>query len=843
MRYYLIGILALVVLLAHVETFGQVELGGAPTIDMNYMSPKTFEIGGIEVTGVKFLDPNAMIAVSGLKIGDEINIPGDRIAAAIRKMWDQGIIGDVEVTVTKIEGKYIFLNFELKERPRLAKFSFKGTKKGETNDLRDKIQLIRGRVVTDAMVKNTRNIIKKHFVEKGFLNTTVTVKQIEDTTLNNSVSLQIEVDKGKKVKISEITFDGNSEFSDKQLRRKLKETKQRSILRIFKSSRFIRPKFEEDKVNLVKFYNKEGFRDAQILGDSLARLNEKRVALNVKLFEGQRYYFRNINWTGNYLYDDKILNNILSIRKGDIYNKELLDRKLNFNPNGADVSSLYMDDGYLFFSVEPVEVVVDGDSIDLEMRMYEGPQATINRITVQGNTKTNDHVVLREIRTLPGQKFNRSELVRTQTAISQLGYFNPEAIGMQPIPNPADGTVDIAYTVEERPSDQIELSGGWGGLFGFVGTLGLTFNNFSLRRIPNFKEWSPLPSGDGQRLSLRGQANGRQFQTYSFSFTEPWLGGRRPNSFTVGVSHSVQRTFGSTFNQAAGRNIGPGRLGVTGVNVSLGRRLRRPDDYFTLLNTISLQQYNLRDFPFTQTFFEGNATNVSFTTVLARNSVNNPIFPSSGSSISASVQLTPPYSLLGRDYNSFTSDAERFRYIEYNKWNFDASWFTPIANKLVLNTRAHFGFIGTYSRDVAASPFERFRLGGDGITGFNFLLGYDIIGLRGYPNTSIGPISRQERDGVAFTKYVSELRYAISTNPSATVYALGFLEAGNNWGALSEFAPFNVFRSGGVGVRIFMPAFGLIGFDYGWGFDYQKVPGNAPSNPGQFHFTIGQQIR
>lgn len=818
----------------------QVRIGGNDQIDLSYTSPKTYEIGGITVSGSKFLDPNSLIAVTGLKVGDEVTVPGEKLSSALRKLWDQGILGDIELNIARIDGKYIFLDFALRERPRLSKFTFKGTKKGETDDLRDKIQLIRGRVVTDALIKNTQNIVKKHFIEKGYFNATVNVRQIEDTSLNNSVALRIDVNKGQRVKIKYIEFDGNTQYTDEQLRRKFKETKEQRVWRVFKGSKFVRSKYEEDKQKLISFYNKEGYRDAEISHDTMVTLSKKHVGLLLTLDEGKRYYYRNIEWTGNYLYDDRTLGQVLGIKRGDVYNREALDRRLQFNPNGADVSSLYMDDGYLFFSVEPVEVSIDSDSIDLEMRVYEGPQATINRINIAGNTKTNDHVILREVRTLPGTKFNRSELIRTQRELAQLGYFDPEQISIQPVPNPQDGTVDINYGVVERPSDQIELSGGWGGLFGFVGTLGLTFNNFSARKVTDLKSWNPLPAGDGQRLSLRAQANGRQFQTYSFSFTEPWLGGRRPNSFTVGVSHSVQRTFSSNYNANAGRLIGPGTLQVTGLNLSLGRRLRKPDDYFTLMNTVSWQRYSLEEFEFSPTFYSGAANNISFVTTLARNSINNPIFPSAGSNISLSMQLTPPYSLFSENYN-YTTDAERYKFIEYHKWMFDASWFTPIANKLVLNTRAHFGFIGTYNPKLPVGPFERFRVGGDGITGFNFLLGYDIIGLRGYPNVSLGPNGGQA--GTIYNKYVSELRYAISTNPSATVYALAFVEAGNNWGRFQDFSPFNVFRSTGIGVRIFMPAFGLIGFDYGWGLDKDSAPHIRDKSKGQFHFTIGQQIR
>jgi outer membrane protein insertion porin family len=491
-----------------------------------------------------------------------------------------------------------------------------------------------------------------------------------------------------------------------------------------------------------------------------------------------------------------------------------------------------MDDGYLFFSIDPSEVSVNKDSIDIELRVHEGPQARINRITIQGNTKTNDHVVLREIRTLPGEKFSRSDLIRTNRELATLGYFDPEKIGMNPVPNPQDGTVDIHYSVEEKPSDQIEMSGGWGGFFGFVGTLGLSFNNFSMRKITKLREWSPLPSGDGQRFSIRFQANGRQFQTYTMSFTEPWFGGKRPNSLTVGINRSVQRTLSST-------NEVRSKLAINGVNVSLGKRLRWPDDYFSLMSSLNVQRYELFNYQLiTGSSFGKDQTysnSIALNTTFSRNSLNNPTFPTSGSSLSLILNLTPPYSLF-RQNNNFSSDNERFRWVEFHKWNVDASWFIPLAKNLVINTRGHFGFIGNYNKQLGIGPFERFRLGGSGLSGFNFLLGYDIIALRGYADGAVGT-PRGIEAGVLFNKFVTELRYAISTNPAATIYVHAFMEGGNSWGSYVDYNPFNIYRSAGGGVRIFMPAFGMLGVDYGVAFDGPASMHNA------FQFTIGQQIR
>ena len=818
----------------------QVKLGGrtltSEPVELSFENPKTYEIGGIEIKGVRFLSPEALIAYSGLKVGDKIEVPGLGISSAIKKLWEQGILGDIQVQVARVEkrpeGEFIFLDFVLKEKPRLSKFQIKGLRKGEADDIREKMGLIRGKVLNDALLKAATNSVKKHFLEKGYFNTSVSITQETDTSMANSVALQVMVDKGPKMKISSIEVEGNESMDDETIRRKLKDTKQKYFWRIFKASRFVRSKFDADKQKLSEYYTRNGYRDMQVLSDSVWKKPDGTLGLKISIEEGQKYYFGNIRWSGNYLYKDDYLASILNIRKGDVYNMDLLQKKLNYNPSGMDISSLYMDDGYLFFSIDPSEVSVNRDSIDIELRMHEGPQAKINRITIQGNTKTNDHVVLREIRTLPGEKFSRSDLIRTNRELATLGYFDPEKIGMNPVPNPQDGTVDIHYSVEEKPSDQIEMSGGWGGYYGFVGTLGLSFNNFSMRKITSLREWAPLPSGDGQRFSIRFQANGQQFQTYSISFTEPWFGGKRPNSFTVGLNRSVQRSLTTTGEIRS-------KLAINGVNVSLGKRLRWPDDYFSLMTSMNVQRYELFNYQLiTGSTFGKDQTysnSIAFNTTFSRNSLNNPTFPTTGSSLSLIVNVTPPYSLF-RKNNNFSTDNERFRWVEFHKWNLDASWFIPLAKNLVINTRSHFGFIGNYNKQLGIGPFERFRLGGSGLSGFNFLLGYDIIALRGYADGSVGT-PRGIEAGVLFNKFVTELRYAISTNPAATIYVHGFMEGGNSWGSYQDYNPFNIYRSAGGGVRIFMPAFGMLGVDYGVAFDGPASMHNA------FQFTIGQQIR
>ncbi|MCU0443712.1 MAG: outer membrane protein assembly factor BamA [Microscillaceae bacterium] len=802
---------------------------------------REYEIAVIRVSGSKFLDPGALISLSGLRQGDKIKIPGMELSDAIRKLWKQGIVGDIQILIDKFENEKVFLNIQLTERPKISRFFFAGdVRKGEQQTLGDKVGFLKGTISTPARLKKVQRTIEKYYVDKGFLNCNANIVQIKDSIISNSVYLKINVNKGKRVKIRPLNIDGNVAYSDKRVARKLKGTKQKKATRIFTASKFVRAKYEEDKENLIKFYNSEGYRDARVIGDTIYPIDKKHIGLNLKIEEGNRYYFRNITWKGNYVYDSPALSRVLGVKKGDVYDVENLEKRLNFSQTDLDITSLYMDDGYLFFRVEPVEIAIVGDSVDIEMQIYEGPQANINRIILNGNTKTSDKVVLREIRTMPGQKFSRSDLIRSQREISTLGYFDPEKIGINPIPNPEDGTVDIEYTVEEKPSDQIELSGGWGGAFGFVGTLGVVFNNFSARKIFKFGQWGGvLPSGDGQRLSLRLQANGRQFQTYSMTFTEPWLGGRKPNSFSINLSHSVQRRIDFSGNSL-------GYLKLYTASLTLGRRLQWPDNFFTISNSLSYTHYDIQNFDFSIfSSGSGRSNSVAFNTTISRNSIDNPTFPRRGSSMSLSVSLTPPYSLFqpNRKFAEET-DLEKFRWVEYHKWMIDNSWFTELFGKFVLNTRAHFGYLGAYNQRLGVGPFERFVLGGAGLTGqnFGFLLGLEIIGLRGYADNSVAPPRNLAAGGVVYNKYVMELRYPVSLNPAATIFVLGFMEAGNNWLNYSEYNPFNLKRSAGFGARIFMPAFGMIGLDWAYGFD--RVPGApADSNGSRFHFTIGQQFR
>jgi outer membrane protein insertion porin family len=812
---------------------------------INSAAPKEYEIGGIIVSGADHLDEHVLILLSGLTIGDKVQVPGEKFSVAIENLWKQGLFEDVKIVATKIQENRIFLKIIVLERPRLSSVVLRGMKKSDADDLHDKINIPRGKVVTDATLSLATQKVKDFFVTKGYMDTKVKISQEKDPKLDNAVIVYIDVTKGDKVRIKDINISGNNSIETWKLRRTFKETKRRRWWNPFNNGKFDEDNYIKDKKAFLAKYNEKGFRDAKIIKDTMYRVSEKRVNVDLVVDEGRKYYFGNVNWIGNSKYSTKQLSDIFGIKKGDIYDQSQLDAKLFMNPNGNDISSLYMDDGYLFFNITPVEVMVKGDSIDLEMRIYEGKQATINKVTVSGNTKTNDRVVMREIRTRPGQLFRRSDIIRTQRELSQLGYFDPEKMNVTPVPNQATGTVDIDYTVEEKPSDQIELSGGYGG-GRIVGTLGISFNNFSGRNFFKKGAWRPLPSGDGQRLSVRAQSNGLLYQSYNMSFTEPWLGGKKPNSLSVSAYYSVQSNGLKKYITTDGvKTVNPDRasLNITGLSVGLGKRLKWPDDYFTLYQEVNYQYYVLNNYRSIFSYSQGYANNIYYKLSIQRNSIDKPIFETRGSQIALTGQWTPPYSALnGKDYGPQMSDQERYKFVEYQKYKFTSTFYTPITNKrgadgkearnLILRTSAGFGFLTAYNNQVGISPFERFYLGGSGLTGYA-LDGREIIALRGYTDQSLSPTT-----GAAFiTKYTAELRYPVTLNPQATIYVLGFTEAGNSWQKAREFNPFNVKRSAGVGVRVFLPMFGLIGFDYGWRLD--AFPGMAK---GQFHFTIGAAI-
>jgi outer membrane protein insertion porin family len=885
-------------------TFGQFrknreKANTAPsTENFNYANPQEYYIGGIDITGLKILDKNAMISLTGLRVGDKVKIPGDQISNAVRKLWKHGLVGDVSIVIDRIEGQNVFLVIKLAERPRLSDFYFTGISKGRQSTLKDDLTLIKGKIVNDAMIRNAELAVRKHFVKKGFLNTEVKITQVGDTLNRGNIRLRIDVDLKSKVRINEIVFEGNKEVASGKLKSQLKKTNEyprmslhRAIIRglfhlkldstnqmdwrefkeflghyvkpnIFKASKFIKTDYEEDKVKLIEYYNTQGYRDAEVVSDSIYAHDGKTIDIKINVYEGRKYYFRNIMWTGNYKYSAATLNKILDINKGDVYNKELITKKTSFNPKGADISGLYMDDGYLFFHVTPVEVAVEGDSIDLEMRIFEGDQATIDEVLISGNERTSDHVIRRELSTVPGQKFRRSDIIRTQQQLSTMGYFNPQKVEQDIRPNPTDGTVDIEWKVEEQSNDQIELSGGWGGFYGFIGTLGLTFNNFSMRNIPHLDKWKPLPVGDGQKLSARMQANGRSFQSYSLSFTEPWLGGRKPNSFTVSLNHSVSRLVGYG---SISSNIDDNTPSIkqSGITIGLGRRLEWPDNYFTLVNSLSFLVYNYKDYFGTSSTSlpqRGTTYDLGLETTLSRNSIDNPMYPSSGSTLSLSLKLTPPYSQW-RSEDYYKDVNQRYKWVEMHKWMLDAKFYLkllgsskPDGRSLVLETKAHFGFIGGYSQGQEAGPFGRFVLGGSGLAGGinSFVLGQEIIALRGYNDRVVTPPAYASgvnqnsgvQGGIVYNKFGLEMRYPVTTGQAATIYGYLFAEGGNNWNNFYEFNPFRIYKTAGVGARIFMPAFGLIGISWGKAFD--AVPfGNPDKSAGHqsFQFTIGQQLR
>jgi outer membrane protein insertion porin family len=729
--------------------------------------------------------------------------------------------------------------------------------------------------VTDNMIIRTKNIILKYYTDKGFLNADVDITPKKDSASSNEVSLIIDIHKNGKVKVYNVTIHGNINMTTEQIKAAMKKTKEKGMFnpmndldqviygaassvyhidfteianvvekhaynnirfRIFKSAKFIQEDYQEDKNLLIAKYNTMGYRDAKIIRDSIVKNDDNTVSIDIWVEEGPKYYFRNITWVGNTKYSDDLLNRILRIRKGDVYDQSAIETALTYNPNGTDVRSLYMDDGYLFFDVQPVEVNVEKDSIDIEIRMREGKQATVNKVAITGNTKTNDHVALRQVQTRPGQLFSRDKLIRSQRELMQLKYFNAEKLTPDVSPNPDDGTVDINYNVEETSADQIELSGGWG--YGrIVGTIGLSFNNFSLRNIFKFKTWKPIPSGDGQKLSLRLQTYGAGYISYSFSFIEPWVGGKKPLALSLSYVHSKYT------NGIAKSDTNYAYFKIDGISIGLGSQLKWPDDYFFLNHSLNYNRYNTHKYTQIFSFGGGNGTYtaISYGITLLRASIDQQIYPKTGSDLSLGLELTPPYSLFrgNADY-AHMMDYEKYKWVEYYKWKFKGSWYINLVEKLVLTPRLQFGFLGAYNPSIGVTPFERFYLGGDGLTGYNNMDGREMIGFRGYVNNSLTPLYPNSIGGTVYEKFTLELRYPISLNPSATIYGLTFMEAGNDWLYWKNVNPFDVYRSVGVGIRVFLPMFGLLGLDWGYGLD--PVRGIPGLNGSQFHFSINSSI-
>lgn len=866
----------------------------------NSKIPKEYNIAGITVIGSQAFDANLIISISGLAVGDKVTIPGtDVFGKAISKLWRQSLISDIEISFTRLEGRDLYVEFAITERPRLVSFKFEGIKKGEKDDLEPKVALAKDRVVTENMKLSAIEAIRKFYFGKGYRNVDIQLKEESVTTLNNAVSITFIIKKGKKVKVNSINFSGNETVDGQKLKKKMKNTKEMNRITLFpvvvknpfgdtvsrplfkdyikdvgfmsitKTRDYVDPymrirgfsgakfneiKYIDDKESVLNYYNSRGYRDAVILNDTAILDVRNNLNLFIKVNEGRQYYFGNIIWRGNTKYNDSVLNTILGIKKGDIYNLDILSKRLGkqLSAEGVDIGSLYMDDGYLFFQVDPVETAVYNDTIDFELRMREGPQAVYGNITITGNKKTKDYVIRRELRTIPGEKFSRSDIIRTQRELGQLGFIDAEKINPGVVPNAENGTVDINWGIEEKSGDQLELSAGFGGGIGLTGTLGVSFNNFSIKNITKKSTWDPLPSGDGQKLSARIQSNGKAFRSYNFSFTEPWLGGKKRNSFTIGYSNTKYANAYDNYGSYCKKCGDTSYVKTASFNISLGKQLKWPDDYFNLIYSLNVQRYKLRNYDnIFKGIRNGTSTNISLKIALVRNSAGpNPIFPTGGSNFLLSGQFTLPYSLMGITSGSTNS----YKLPEFHKWRMNAEWYVPIGlargedknKQFILKIAAKYGFIGRYNSNLQISPFERFQLGDAGLSNNFALLGYDIIAHRGYPvydksNPRINP------DGITpsefftiFNKYTMELRYPFSTSAGSTIYGLAFFEAANGWYDFKSYNPFKLRRSAGVGLRFFLPMFGLLGFDYGIGFDrYNNTSGLKGA--AKFTFMLGQE--
>ncbi len=800
---------------------------------VDYSNPKEYTIADISITGVKYLSRDALIMLSGLKVGQKIKIPGDEISEAIQRLWDQGLFSDVKITITKIEGDKVYLNFYLQEQPRLLNLYISGINKTQEEEIRDLLDLTRGKKVSSSLLIEAEKKIKNYYAEKGYPFVEVNFKMVDDTMYQNVVNLFIRIQKNNRVKIKDIVIRGNEDIPTRKIYTWMKETKRKKLYRFWKPSRYIPDKYKEDKENIIKHYSKLGYRDARIVEDSVYPISQKYLNVYLKIFEGEKYYFRNISWVGNTKYSSEFLTKMLDIKKGDPYDEERLENRL-LNDDDA-VANLYLDNGYLFFQAIPREVKIVNDSVDVEIMIYEGQQARINDVIITGNTRTNDHVIRREIRTLPGQLFSKEDLIRSVRELANLGNFDPEQLSPTPLPHQADNTVDIKYNVVEKSSDVFEMSGGWGYL-GFVGRLSLRFNNFSARNLTDFSTWAPLPVGDGQKLSISAQANGRTYQLYSFSFVDPWFGGKKPNTFSVSVYSNII-TNGVTQEDADNSPLLTRRtMHMFGAQVGLGRRLSWPDDYFILSNSLAFDYYMIDSL---QTYINapnGNYNLISLTTTFGRNSVDNPLYSRRGSDLSVTVKLTPPYSLFSKKDYTNMSEAEKMKWVELYKVNLKGTWYFKVVGDMVFMPKFEYGLMGYYNKEIGFVPFEGYTVGGDPMGYYAF--GKEFVSLRGYDRESLTP----KGYGVAhlYAKYTFEMRYPVLLKEMATVYALAFVEGGNAWYNLYEFNPFKLYRSAGVGVRMFIPMMGLVGIDFAYGLD--ALPGSDKVSGFHYHFVLGQQF-
>lgn len=798
-----------------------------------FVKETNYELGGITVKGLQKFEEETVKVFTGLVVGQEIKLPGDKLTSAIKKLYETKQFSNVEVYVSKIDGNVAYLEFEVLELPQLNNVTIQGVKKSKAKELQKDAELKKGAMLTDNLMVTSKNYFKKKYQEKGYLKAKVTLDTKPDTSGVNTVNMLVFIDNGEKIKIKDIDFEGNKAFSDKKLRKSMKKTKQKMLGRFWKKSKYIEADFNTDLENIVTAYSEKGYRDARVIDHSLKFNDDNTISLDIKVEEGKKYIFGDIRFLGNTRYTADQLQSILRIEKGDTYNGKVLKERVSGTgkPDSDDITTLYQDNGYLFSRVLPVETRINNDSIDVEIRIYEDAPTRIKKVTVNGNDRTNDHVIYREIRTKPGYLYSKSDIIRTIREIGQLGFFDAEAITPDLNPNYQDKTVDIDYTVAEKGSSQIELQGGYGG-GSFIGTLGLSFNNFSAKNIFNKKAYKPLPMGDGQTLALRLQKS-RYYTTSSFSFTEPWLGGKKPQSLSFSIYNSKQFRYDYTTNRVDKDQ----RLNIVGATVGLGKRLKWPDNYFTLSQSISYQLYDLKDYPIsTFSFSTGQSNNLSYSITLGRSSAgSNPVFPTYGSDFSIGAKVTFPYSLVNNKDYSTIDDQEKYKWLEYYKASFKGKWYTALTKDLVIMSNAEFGVLGNYNKKLGDSPFERFFVGGDGMASYQ-LDGRETIALRGYENGRLSSIE----GGTVYNKFQMELRYPITLKPSASIYVLGFLEAGNSYDGFKNFNPFVLKRSAGLGLRIFMPAFGLLGIDFAHGFD--PLPGETIKSGWQTHFIIGQQF-
>ena len=833
---------------------------------VDYNSPKKYIVGGVSVEGREHVSEQQILQIAGLQEGMEVTVPSDDLSSIVKRLWLQRMFEDVTLAIDSIAPSRdtAFFKISVIERPRVSRWTFSGVKSGEEKELRERLNFRRGSEFSEYVAKTATDIIKRYYKEKGFLNVAVDVNTKRDTMVRSAIRVQFAVDRGEKVKIKTITFKGADHVKESKMVRSMKKTRDGRLMNFFSSKKFNETEYINDKKALISVFNEAGYRDARIVKDTMYYVEPGRLQIDFEIDEGKQYYFRDITWTGNSVFTSQGLNEILMINKGDVYDVVTMEKRLygGGKETEGNVSTLYRDNGYLFFNVQPVELNIEGDSVDVEIRVVEGKPATLNNIIINGNDLTNERVIRRQLFTRPGDLFTQTAFERSIREIASMGQFDPEAItdpntGYSIIQDPMNSTVDLVYNVTEKPSSQLELSGGWGGNT-FVATVGVSFNNFSTRRFFDKTAWRPVPLGDAQNLSIRFQTNGTYYTSLSASFSEPWLFGKKPTSLSMSLYYTRQTMSNLYFNILNNEQY----MEVYGFAAGLGNRLKWPDNYFVLYNQLSWQTYKLQDWPYNFLFDTGLSHNLSYTLSLSRNSTDQQIYPRMGSDFSFALQFTPPYSLIrkkdyGRldadgnptrvsdpreiDYN-FQTSQDRYRWIEYHKWTFKGALYTKLVGDLVLMARAQFGYLGYYNRKWGYSPFEGFRVGGDGMSGYD-TYGSEIVSLRGYENYSLTPLADSDYStgnyysGNVYDKFTVELRYPLILQPQSTIYALLFLEGGNAWADIRKFNPFQIRRSAGVGVRVFLPMIGLLGVDWGYGFDNHD--GNGGS---QFHFVIGQQF-